>query len=304
VLLLAQVVSVCVSEGLAELRERFESDLHFLRQEGFDVQVGERQVGDRRFLTVDVTPGTVETLARARETVTDAISDCIVNHAVRALIDRFLKTGYQYFDLEEQDSIRQHAARILHGNTEEGRTGYEVSRHGQIRRRVRDYLERSEELVLDGFITFRLKDWVGEIEEAVDRGVDDFLLDREYKEFVHVLRSFVDAQEPRVDEVHVFLAATGTFELRDTHRNVITNEYLKDFVLELVDSEVNQEDLLISALITVAPRKLLIHCPPAVRSGHTLETLRQVFAGRITVCEQCPLCRDAGGLGKLARKHE
>ncbi len=303
-----EVVSVCVTEGQRELRERLESDLGSLRKEGLSVDIQEKSVGNQGCVSVFLSSTRPEALAFARDTAADAISDTIVNRGSKTLIDRFLKTNYHYFDDDELDIIRGYTEKALFGPSDESRAKYLVNQHSQIRKRVREYIDKNKELIIDGFITFRLKDWVEEVEDALDRAVDEFLLDREYKEFVNLLRSFVDAQEPKVDEIHVFLTATGTFKLMDSQKNVINNEYLEDFVLELVDSEVNHEDLLISALITIAPRKLIIHCPPAVRSGHTIETLRQVFDNRLTVCDSCALCRGgetAFGAGSTrARKSE
>lgn len=301
-----EVVSVCVTEGQRELRERLESDLGSLRKEGLGVDIQERFVGNQGCLSVLLSSGRPEALALARETAADAISDAIVNRGSKTLIDRFLKTNYHYFDDDELETIRGYTEKALFGASDESRAGYLLGQHTQIRKRVREYLDKNKELIVEGFITFRLKDWVEEVEDALDRAVDEFLLDREYKEFVNLLKSFVDAQEPKVDEIHVFLTAAGTFKLMDSQKNVINNEYLEDFVLELVDSEVNHEDLLISALITIAPRKLVIHCPPVVRSEHTLETLRQVFDDRLTVCDQCALCRggETASGSSRARKGE
>jgi hypothetical protein len=48
---------------------------------------------------------------------------------------------------------------------------------------------------LDGFLSFRLKEYRGRLAEVVDKAVDEYMMDMEYKEFIRVLRYFVDVQE-------------------------------------------------------------------------------------------------------------
>ena len=44
-----------------------------------------------------------------------------------------------------------------------------------------DYFDNSNSIILDGFVNFRLKDYIKDLEEIVDKAVDDFLTDREYR---------------------------------------------------------------------------------------------------------------------------
>ena len=55
--------------------------------------------------------------------------------------------------------------------------------------------------------------------------------------------------------------------------------------------EINYEDLLISALITIAPKTVMLHFASAAGKANTVvETIKSVFAGRVTVCRGCKLC--------------
>ena len=61
---------------------------------------------------------------------------------------------------------------------------------------------------MEGFIRFRLKDYIEELKYIIDGSVDELLIDREYNEFIKLLRYFVEIQEPKVEEVHVLLEGT------------------------------------------------------------------------------------------------
>ncbi len=77
-------------------------------------------------------------------------------------------------------------------------TLYQIRRRNVIVRKLMDYFENTDSLILDGFVNFRLKDYMKDLEEIVDKAVDDFLMEREYKEFIRLLRYFVDIQEPKI----------------------------------------------------------------------------------------------------------
>lgn len=64
---------------------------------------------------------------------------------------------------------------------------------------------------LEGFVRFRLKDIIDEIEMAIEMSVDDFIIQKEYNEFIDLLRYFVELQEPRIDLVNVIKKRTVPF---------------------------------------------------------------------------------------------
>ena len=72
----------------------------------------------------------------------------------------------------------------------------------------------------------------------------------------------------------------------------VKSEYLDGFIVNMVDNEINYEDLLISALITIAPKQVTLHYKS--REGHsvTLDTIKNVFEGKVNECMGCILCQE------------
>jgi putative sporulation protein YtxC len=153
-----------------------------------------------------------------------------------------------------------------------------------------DYFDNSNNIILDGFVNFRLKEYIKDLEEVVDKAVDDFLMDREYREFIRLLRYFVDIQEPKIDTVHVIVSYDNHYTLLDGSKNEITNECIQEYVNEISEGEINYDDLLVSSLITFAPRKIVIHSSGQFRNKELLETIKNVFAGRVVLCQGCEIC--------------
>jgi putative sporulation protein YtxC len=157
-----------------------------------------------------------------------------------------------------------------------------------------DYLDVNHNVNLEGFVRFRLKDYLKQIDYAVDDAVAEYDAEQEQHEFIELLRYFMASQDSRIDTIEVVLSKNGLFRLLDDSQNTIDNHYLEGFVADLAQGAVDYGDLLISALITLAPKKLRCHCD---RSLPVLETLKGVFAERMTICEGCEICgRTKGSL--------
>jgi putative sporulation protein YtxC len=153
-----------------------------------------------------------------------------------------------------------------------------------------DYFENSDNIILDGFVNFRLKDYVRDLEEIVDRAVDDFLMEREYREFIRLLRYFVDIQDPKFDTIHVIVGYDSKYTLLDDSRKEITNDCIQEFVNEISEGEINYDDLLVSSLITLAPKRIVIHYTGQFKNKELLETIKNVFLGKVIICNGCEIC--------------
>lgn len=288
-------ISVGTENCLDPLRERLSNEVRTLREEGLTVEMEEEVRGNLTFLGCNVaetpTDGQNPRLI-LRHMVADAVADVIVDSWEERLLRKMVRSSYYYFNQEEQDTILRYAGRSLNDLVEGG--AQVISRKRGVHERLLEYLDTDSDLVIEGFVTFRLKEYVEELEDAVDHAVDDFLMEKEYTEFIRLLKYFVDAQEPRVDEVHVVVLPGGAFKLLDESGQPVHNEYLEEFVVEMVDSEVNYEDLLISSLITIAPSRITLHMTENVARYEAVETVRSVFDGRVTICRGCDTCLAAG----------
>ena len=223
--------------------------------------------------------------------VSNALADYIIRQYEEKLIERVINSNYCYFNPNEKKEILNIAIRIIKNDDKNFLNNLlQVRRRNVIIRKLLDYFENSNSMVLDGFINFRLKDYKKDLEEIVDRAVDDYLMEREYKEFIRLLRYFVDIQEPRFDEVHVIVDYANKYILLDEDKNEITNECIQEFVNEVSEGEINYDDLLVSSLITLAPKKIVIHSIAQFGNKELLETIKNVFLGKVVICSGCEVC--------------
>lgn len=280
------------------LKQKLNGEVGKLQSDGWLVSLDESRVGDIHFMDC-----TLEDADRSfypsqnleynlRRQVAAVVSDVIVNRWEEVLLQEMIMAEYYYFTEEERKTILNYAARNLDkalGGAENAGDN-KLNRQVKILQKLLDYLTMHNQLVVDGFIRFRLKDYMGELEESVERAVDDFIMEREYNEFINLLRYFVEIQEPRVDVVHITCSSEGFFNLWNKEKKLIENNGLEAFMEDEAFKDINYEDMLVSALITLAPGQLVLHFPRDGRYHNTIDTLRNVFTDKVTLCPGCDWC--------------
>jgi len=223
--------------------------------------------------------------------VSNALADYIIRQYEERLIGRIINSNYCYFNSVERKEILKQTMRIIR-NEEKSfiNTLFQIRRRNVIIRKLLDYFESSNNLILEGFVNFRLKDYMKDLEEIVDKAVDDFLMEREYREFIRLLKYFVDIQDPKFESIHVIVGFDGKYALYDEMKREITNECIQEFINEISEGDINYDDLLVSSLITLAPRKIIIHCVGQFKNKELLETIKNVFSDKVVLCSGCEIC--------------
>ncbi|WP_027365525.1 putative sporulation protein YtxC [Desulfotruncus alcoholivorax] len=277
----------CISIGTAcqqdLVKQELSRGLKSLQDEGLSVQLQEDQANGFTFLDCCVS-GHTEPLISYR--VAGVISNLIVNSWQEILLKDIIRENYYYFDEDEKGAIYDYARKKINNNNKI-KERYRLV----ILQKLTEYLSANNNLIIDGFIRFRLKDYINQLYDVADQAVDDFLMEREYKEFIELLRYFVEIQEPKADLVNVVLRDDGVFKLYDEKNQPINSDYLRDFMIDLVENEINYEDLLISALITIAPREVRFHSGNGELASSTVNTIKSVFVGRVSECGGCSICQ-------------
>ncbi len=230
--------------------------------------------------------------------VSNAVSDIIIDNLEDYLIQKIISQDYCYLSPLDQETIVKYTYNNLNKSFEYPCTSQNtknlislIKRKKKILSKVLEYLDDSNQLILEGFVSFRLKEYIEELRSAIENSAQSYKVEQEYEEFIQLLKYFVDIQEPKIDEVNVIMKENGSFQLFDDQMKTIDEEYLKDFIYDMIDQDINFEDLLISILITIAPRVIVLHIKPHQKELEIINTIRNVFSGRVFICEGCPMCR-------------
>jgi len=207
------------------------------------------------------------------------LADIVIDELEKKFINRIIRHKYHNFSLSERNRIQELTLDHLDEQDKlDNRLG-RIVRKKEIINQILNYLNQYNALNIEGFIRFRLKDYLDELNLAVEKAVDDFVIQKEYDEFIDLLKYFVDLQEPRISLVHVYKKPDGSFQIIDNNYHIINNEYLEGYLSEMFDEKIEYEDLLVSALINIAPDKIILH----FADPEAEKTIKSIFGNRVCI---------------------
>jgi putative sporulation protein YtxC len=221
--------------------------------------------------------------------ISSFLSRFIIHDLRDFLFQDILRFNYFYLSKAEQDEICLQARR----NLERGLIGHRHQAFGEIiDQKIREYLfQHNNYLNVEGFIYFRLQDYQLELKQIVDEAVENYLTEKEYREFIRLLKYFLEIQQPKIDLVHLAVDESGQFQITDQRLKKIDPRDWEEFDLDELEKDSDYEDILVSMLVSVAPRRIMLHQNVLPRYPKTVETLRRIFAGRLILCHNCAYCR-------------
>jgi putative sporulation protein YtxC len=222
-----------------------------------------------------------DTIDRVRSFVAMCLTEWVLQVREGFVMEKYFHQSWN--DPASYEEIRPYVERALHQLD----TGAPYSRRSVLYDAFFEYLQWESTLHVEGFIRFRLWKYLECVKEAVETGVDEYLRDREYQEFLELLRFLVSSQEPREELIHVIPSKKKPFFFYNGEKRLISLRALDKMLEE--DQGFREEDYLVSALITLAPRKIVFH--QANRFASIKEILHSIFADRVVFCETCVSCQ-------------
>lgn len=204
----------------------------------------------------------------------------------------FLNDTYFFLKPDELRDVEILSMRVLKGEEMivDDSGVYCMNRKNNIIDKIIACIEENKEINITGFITFRMKELREDIESIIDKVVEKYMVEKEYSEFIKLLKYFVEIQESKIDIVNIIIDSKGKYKIKDKDGNEFLNEFLNELSSEKI-SENNIEDLIISGLITNSPKKINIHGAKYCGNKEVLDTISNVFTDRVNFCTECELCK-------------
>lgn len=207
-------------------------------------------------------------------------------------INNFLADTYFFL---QYDEIKQVKPKIQNALINEGKISgpnmvYCINRKNKIIDKIIKCIEENNEINISGFLTFRAKDLNEDLEAIVDKVVEEYMVEKEYNEFIKLLKYFVEVQDSKIDEANILIDKNGNYFLRDKEGNDLVENMIMELSDVKYDSKESQEELIISTMISSAPKKIIIHCVEHCKNKELIETLSKVFVGRVQYCDNCLEC--------------
>ena len=224
---------------------------------------------------------TGENLEEFYKILGNIITDTIIKFYEIHIIRRILGFNYFYFDEFERNKIEEVCIESLKNNKFK-------NRNKTICNKIQKYLKKNKSMILDGFVTFRIKEYIEKIDELVDEGVNKYIVEKEYAEFISLLKMYVNSKEPETEEIHL-IYTNGESILLDKNKDIITIANNSFNAKHLSDITFSSNDFALNALLSLLPKKINVHL--ITKKDEFIDTLCLIFEEKVYMCTDCNICR-------------
>lgn len=214
------------------------------------------------------------------------ILSCLV---IDELEEKFLKhlilKNYFYFNSDERTHILDMCFDIFADDF----NTYFDKKYNCLINDFENYLTINKSIVLTGFINFRIKDYMIILENIVDEAVNTFIIEKEYLEFVSLLKMYINSQNSNCEIVHLIYNNENSI-LLDENKNIIN---ISDDIFKakyLSDITFSSNDYALNSLLTLIPKKIYIHLIDNV-IDEFIQTIGLIFENRTEICTDCNICK-------------
>ena len=151
------------------------------------------------------------------------------------------------------------------------------------------FILENKSIVLDGFINFRLKNYFNLLDDILNEAVNSFIIEKEYFEFISLLKLYINSQFCGCDKVHLVYSSSESI-LIDEDRNLIiaSDDIFKAKYIS--DISFSSNDYALNTLLNLLPKKIYIHLIDNY-VDEFINTIQLVFENRTVICTDCDICK-------------
>ncbi len=203
-------------------------------------------------------------------------------------IFEFLTDNYFFLKQSEIIEVEEYIDKILkyRNVTKNAENIYCLNKINKIINKINDCIKEKQEINVNGFITFRMRNLTKEIEQIIDKIIEMYMIEKEYNEFIKLLKYFVDLQESKIDTVNIIFGEEKPYNIKDEKGNNLYKDFLRELREEEYICNINEEDIIISGLITSSPKNINIYNKEKCRCSEFLHTIENVFGERVSFKEE------------------
>ena len=209
----------------------------------------------------------------------------VIDELEESFIKKLILKNYFYFDFNE----RKHIVEMCFDIFTDDFNLYFDKKYNCLINDFESYLKNNKSIILDGFLNFRIKDYMSILEEVVDEAVNNFVIEKEYLEYISLLKMYVNSQKSTCDIVHLIYNNESSI-LLDKDKNIIN---VSDDVFKakyLSDISFSSNDYALNSMLTLIPKKIYIHLIDNC-IDEFIHTLSLIFESRVEICTDCDICK-------------
>ena len=216
--------------------------------------------------------------------ISNSITKAIIKYCEEQIIYNNILLNYFYFNTCEKKKILENTLNLL----EEEKNS--EMRYDYINNEIYKFISASHSLYLQGFINFKLNNYINFLNNQIDIAVNKFLIDKEYLEFVNILKLYIKSEAENSKTEHVHLIYKDKISIiTDDNQNIISyNDNLRK-AKYISDISFSSNDLALNTLLNLIPKSITIHLIDRY-SDEFINTLKLIFGEKVNICEDCDIC--------------
>ena len=259
--------------------------------------VNRRAVDNKNYIyTIECADGYIPTrdsYLSAKDVLSEVLSKHILDVYERKLLKTMINRCYYYFNKDEKEIIYNNAISLEEEYNKE-LNNYKIN---ELVKNLNELFCETQGINLKGFLFFRNKNYLKCLREIADRAVDEYLMEREYNDFIRLLKYFVDLQTPKIDTINI-IVKDETYRLLDGDLKELDSKFIESSIQESLEADMSEDDILISFLLTMVPVKINIHLSERSVNREIIDTIINVFGDRVKICYGCALCNNIKSITK------
>ena len=212
-----------------------------------------------------------------------SLTNIIIRFYEKHILKCIIFSNYFYFSDIERNQILEYCIDLLNASQND-----RLHCNHLIFSSCFDYVKHHNVLILDGFIHFRLKDYWKTLDDIVDISVDKFVLEREYNEFISLLKMYINSRKSVSPILHLVYHNNESILLDDKKQLIDISSHVFD-AKYLSDISFSSNDYALNALLSLLPEKLYVHLVSKTEDEFIC-TLKLIFENRLFICDDCPIC--------------
>ncbi len=228
-----------------------------------------------------------EDIAFLQLKVAEILTEYVIENEEENLLKMLILSDYPFLNYSEKNKIFTAATWIIKNNENDFiRMLILLKRRFLVKQNILDYLKENHSINIKGFTNFRLAAYKKMLSELLQKVIEDYKAQEEYKEFINMLKYFVETQKDRCKKLHIVFEENGEYTLLNENNFDITEKCFEEFLETKEQNNLNNEDVLISSLITLAPKKLFLHFESENYNKKIVNTISQIFENKVYISSE------------------
>lgn len=213
------------------------------------------------------------------------LSCLVIDELEESFLKMILLKNYFYFNSTEMKHILELCYEIFSDDF----NTYFDKKYNLLIESFENYLVTNKSIILTGFINFRIKNYMTILEDVVDEAVNSFVVEKEYLEFISLLKMYVNSQNSNCDIVHlIYNNNNSTLLDKDKNQINVSDDIFKAKYLS--DISFSSNDYALNTLLTLIPKKIYIHLIDNC-IDEFIHTISLIFENKVEICTDCSICK-------------